>query len=375
MNSSVFSASCTSTSPVLTQTTQQYSSNSPYYGAACTSCASLPSGDQNLYQQPNPQASCLALPRTQFNSTMAPYVLQYSNDSNIGIGLGVLGPNSRLNITLPGDTESTHKDLYMTSLSEVQTEAENLFLQLYPFSALNQKTLASGMEESFMFPFDLLDAYLLQNPYFGVSGEPGFINGSVYDDAMNIFSGGTQYNCPSSSLRGNYGIYALGEGVLCDGNNLPSDYVNGIYAPLGTLNEGPHAVQFYSVSAGNNSIPPAVGLYSSGGQAVSLNTACSNGNSRSFTFSYDGTQKTFDISSDDECDPINNLLYGYIINCMYQTPENQTYNIGSVYYLAYDLPTVWDVSYTLLVSPRSYNVVPVKVKLTTGSSGSYITIG
>ena len=375
LNSSVFSASCTSTSPVLTQTTQQYSSNSPYYGAACTSCASLPSGDQNLYQQPNPQASCLALPRTQFNSTMAPYVLQYSNDSNIGIGLGVLGPNSRLNITLPGDTESTHKDLYMTSLSEVQTEAENLFLQLYPFSALNQKTLASGMEESFMFPFDLLDAYLLQNPYFGVSGEPGFINGSVYDDAMNIFSGGTQYNCPSSSLRGNYGIYALGEGVLCDGNNLPSDYVNGIYASLGTLNEGPHAVQFYSVSAGNNSIPPTVGLYSSGGRAVSLNTACSNGNSRSFTFSYDGTQKTFDISSDDECDPINNLLYGYIINCMYQTPENQTYNIGSVYYLAYDLPTVWDVSYTLLVSPRSYNVVPVKVKLATGSSGSYITIG
>ncbi len=371
----VFSASCTSSAPILTQASQQYTSNSPYYGSACTSCASLPSSDQNLYQQPNPHASCLALPKTQVNTTIAPYVLQYSNNYSVGVGLGVLGQSLRLNITLPGDTISINKDLYMTSLSEVQTEAQNLFLQLYPFSTLNRKTLPSAMQESFMFPFDLLDAYLLQNPYFGVSGEPGFINGSVYDYAMNVFSGGTQYNCPGSSLSGDYGIYALGEGALCDGHTLPSGYANGIYESLGTLNEGPHAVQFYSVSPGGDSIPPTIGLYSSGGQAVSLNTPCSNGNSRAFTFSYDGTQKTFNISSDDECNPINNLLYGYIVNCMYQTPENQTYNIGSVYYLAYDLPTVWDVSYTLLVSPRSYNVVPIKVKLTTGSSGSYITIG
>ncbi len=371
---SIFNSSCTVSSYYLNQSSYSTYTNSPAYGASCLSCSSLPSNvNPNNYQQPNPNEQCIAFPISKFNSTYASYVLQYSNTYNLGVGLGVLNGNYQLNISMPGDTLSSNKDLYMTSLSESQNEFTDIFMQLYPSMLFEHATLGGAMATSYLFPFDLLDTYLLQNPYFGVSGIASFINGSVYDYAMNIFTGGTQNNCISSQYNGNYGLYSIGEGMLCSGNQLPSKYVSGIFLSLGSLNEGIHSIQFYSVGT-RNSAPPSVNIYSSRGEAISLDSTCGNGNQRAFTYTYNGGSESFQISSDDECQPINNLLYGYIVNCIYQTPGNQTYTVNSQYYLAYDLPTIWKVSYTLLVSPKSYDIVPVPVNTITSSSGSYLSI-
>jgi hypothetical protein len=107
---------------------------------------------------------------------------------------------------------------------------------------------------------------------------------------------------------------------------------------------------------------------------VNLNSACSNGNKRVFTSVYKGGKWSFNITSDQQCNPVNNKLYGYIVNCLYQTPGNSTYTITSQYYLAYNLPTIWNISYTLLVSPKSYEVVPTPVYQINYSTGSILTL-
>ena len=135
-----------------------------------------------------------------------------------------------------------------------------------------------------------------------------------------------------------------------------------------------HSLQFYSIGNSTNQAQPSVSVFDSVGNAVNLNSACSNGNNRVFTSTYTGGKWSFNITSDQNCDPINNQLYGYIVNCINQTPGNKTYAITSQYYLAYNLPTIWNISYTLLVSPKSYEVVPTPVYQINYSKGSILTL-
>ncbi len=368
-------SSCVSNIPQESSSLETLTSNSPQYGASCLSCAALPASvNASAYQAPNPQYNCFAYPNSKNSTLDASFVLQYSPASDVGVGLGVINSTSPLNVYIPGNNNAKTKDFYMTSLSVSQHELINEFTQLYPYKPLESAIESVAMFESPLYPYDLLSTLLLQYPYFAISGVPAFVNGSELDYAMNIFSGGTQGNCPGSLTQGNNGIFSLGEGKLCDGNTLPSIYSNGIYLLLGGLNEGVHSVQFYSVKNSSVNSPPSVSLYSSGGVAANLNAKCPNGNSRIFSAGYNGQGTQLNISSDEDCNSINSALYGYIVNCIYQGNNNQTYAVYSNYYMAYNLPTIWNISYTLLVSPKSYNVVPVPIYQVNTGTGPHLSL-
>ncbi len=328
------------------------------------------------YISPTVQDNCIAYHSPVVNSTVASYELQYINSSSFGVGMGVIGNSYPLNISIPNSKQQNSvKDAYFTGLSESQIEgSSDILTDLLPTSLLESNLPSKALSISADYSYDLLNILMLQNPSFGVSGIPGFINGSILDYALSLFTGGTSGNCaPPYNVSGD-GIFTLGEGELCSGKTLPSSYKEGIFLSLGTLNEGLHSLQFYSIGNSTNQAQPSVSVFDSVGNAVNLNSACSNGNNRVFTSTYSGGKWSFNITSDQQCDPINNKLYGYIVNCLYETPGNKTYAITSQYYLAYNLPTIWNISYTLLVSPKSYEVVPTPVYQINYSNGSILTL-
>lgn len=327
------------------------------------------------YSTPTTANGCVSYHSGVSAEQNSSYVLQYSNVSTIpaiGIGLGVVNSTLITNISIPSSgSQAAEKDQYLSGLSVSQYEINNILTKLYPSNLFLSSIPQAALFKSSVYPYDLLNILLLQNPYFKIYGIPALSNGSIYDYALNIFTGGTSANCIGGS--GNpidYALYALGEGQLCSGQNLPPKYANGIYLSIGALNQGLHAVQFYSVSETGNTTDPTATLYDTVGSAYSVNTNCSNGNSRSVTSKYIGGKWRFNITSDEECNSINNKLYGYIINCIYQTPNNSTFTADSQYYLAYNLPTIWNISYSLLVSPKSYNIIPVQVYNVNTSSGT-----
>ncbi len=329
------------------------------YGQTPLGCNNAPEG----YTTPTVTDGCIAYHSGISAKVNASYVLQYDNSSLIGVGLGVINATVPTNVSIPpSGSQAVVKDQYMSGLSVSQYEINNIFTKLYPSNLFLSNIPQAALFKSSVYPFDLLNVLLLQNPYFKIYGIPALANGSIYDYAMNIFTGGTSANCIGGN--GNhidYALYGLGEGQLCSGQSLPQQYLNGIYLSLGALNQGLHALQFYSVSETGNTADPTVNVYDTLGSAYSINANCSNGNSRSFSSQYTGGTWHLNISSDEECNNINNRLYGYIVSCLYQTPGNTTFTIGSQYYLGYNLPTLWNISYTLLVSPKSYNIVPVNV--------------
>ena len=328
------------------------------------------------YLQPTVQDNCIAYHNPVINSTTSAYALQYLNSSNIGVGIGVIGKVYPLNISIPNSKQQNSvKDAYFTGLSESQIEGpHNIFTSILPASLLESNLPGKALSISAIYSYDLLNILMLQNPFFGVSGIPGFTNGSILDYASSIFTGGTSGNCaPPYDVNGD-GIFSLGEGELCSGKTLPSSYKEGMFLSLGTLNEGLHSLQFYSIGNSTNEAQPSVSVFDSVGNAVNLNSACSNGNSRVFTSTYTGGKWSINITSDQQCDPINNQLYGYIVNCLYQTPGNETYTISSKYYLAYNLPTIWNISYSLLVSAKSYQVVPTPVYQIDYLNGSILSL-
>ncbi len=328
------------------------------------------------YLSPTVQDNCIAYHSPAKASTNSNYALQYSNSSNYGVGMGVLGGSYKLNISIPNSKQQNSvKDAYFTSLSESQIEgANNIFTNLLPSSFLESNLPSKALSISAAYSFDMLNILMLQNPSFGVSGIPGFVNGSILDYALSIFTGGTSGNCAPPYNESGDAIFTLGEGELCSGKTLPSSYKEGVFLSLGTLNEGLHSIQFYSVGNSTNEAQPSVTVFDSVGNAADLNTACSNGDQKVFTSTYKGGKWSFNITSDQQCDTVNNKLYGYIVNCLYQTPGNQTYTIASQYYLAYNLPTVWNISYSLLVAPKSYQVVPTPVYQINASTGSVLTL-
>lgn len=343
-------------------------------GAVPTSCKPF-SGKG--YAQPTVSNGCTADHFGITNETSSSYALQYSNSSSavgFGIGIGVINSTFPTNISIPqGGSHTQIKDQYMSGLSVSQNEFTNIITHLLPTNILLSSLGSSAIKKSSIFPFDTLNILMLQNPYFGVSGVPGFVNGSVYDYALSLFTGGTSANCipglPSDNL------FSLGEGELCSGQNLPPAYSSGIYLPLGALSQGLHSVQFYSISETGNTSAPSVNILGTTGSATGLNTVCTNGNSRVFTSTYHGGNGwSVNLTSDEECNSINNVLYGYVVNCLYQTPGNLTYTTSSRYYLAYNLPTLWNVSYTLLVSPKTYNIIPIPVYQVDSKFGTYLSI-
>jgi hypothetical protein len=350
--------------------------SSPGYGAVPTGCNSF---STQGYTAPTVADGCVAYHLGEFASTNASYVLQYMNSSltqsPIGIAIGTINLTSPTNVSIPPSGErASIKDQYMTSLSVDQYESTNIFTEEYPTSLLLSSQTAQALFKSSLYPYEMLNVLMIQNPYFKVYGIPAFVNGSVFDYALDFLTGGTSANCPGSSESGDYGIFNLGEGQLCSGSDHPAIYSNGIYLSLGTLNQGLHTLQFYSVSETGNTSNPQVTLYDSASSAYSLNSACSNNNSRVFTSTYAGGKWTINLTSDEECNPINNKLYGYIVNCIYQTPGNTTYTSFSNYYLGYNLPTLWNISYTLLVSPKTYKVVPVPVYEVNSTYGSFLSL-
>ena len=366
--------SCEATTTTLINATLQTKTiNGAGNGGQALSCNSFSTSG---YISPTVQDNCIAYHNPAINSTVASYELQYMNSSSIGIGMGIMGNSYVLNVSIPNSKQQNAvKDAYLTSLSESQIEgSNNILTDLLPTSLLESNLPSKALSISETYSYDLLNILMLQDSSLGVSGIPGFINGSVLDYALSLFTGGTSGNCaPPYNTSGN-GIFSLGEGELCSGKTLPSSYKEGIFLSLGTLNEGLHSLQFYSIGNSTNEAQPSVSVFDSVGDAVNLNSACSNGNSRVFTSTYSGGTWSFNLTSDQECNPINNQLYGYVINCLYQTPGNETYTITSQYYLAYNLPTIWNISYTLLVSPKSYEVVPTPVYQINYSTGSILTL-
>ena len=358
---------------LINSTVRQSSVNGNGNGGMATACNSfsLPG-----YIKPTIQDNCIAYHFPVVNSTYSSYELQYSNSSHYGLGMGILGNKYKMNVSIPNSKEQNSvKDSYFTGLSESQIEGNNtIFTNLLPTMMLESNLPSKALSISAAYSYDLLNILMLQNPFFGVSGISGFINGSILDEALSIFTGGTSGNCAPPYNSSGDAIFTLGEGELCSGKNLPSSYKEGVFLSLGTLNEGLHSIQFYSVGNTTNEAQPTVNVFDSVGSAVNLNSACSNGNQRVFTSVYNGGKWNFNITSDQQCNPVNNKLYGYIVNCVYQTPGDQTYAIASKYYLAYDLPTVWNISYSLLVSPKSYEVVPTPIYQINYSTGSILTL-
>ncbi len=375
-----FSGSVSATPACTTVGYSGYSSYTQYKSASGPGVGSLPTGcnafSQPGYTAPTVANGCIAQHSGVATSSNASYALQYANDSGIGIGLGVLNNTLITNISIPPSGEQTIvKDQYMSGLSMSQYEFNTLNTVLYPTNLLLSNLPSEALFKSSVYPYDMLNMLLLQNPFFKVYGIPGFVNGSILDYAMSFFTGGTSANCPGGVFENNsFDAFALGEGGLCSGQQLPTGYSDGIFLSLGALNQGLHAIQFYSVSETGNTSSPTVNLYDTAGPALNLDSTCSNGNQRVFTSKYAGSgQFELNISSDEECNPINNKLYGYIVNCMFQTPGNTTFTTASSYYLAYNLPTLWNVSYTLLVSPKTYNMVPVPVYTINAPFGKYLS--
>ncbi len=329
------------------------------------------------YTTPTIADGCIADHVGETLSINSSYALQYMNTTigdYLGVGIGVISQTVSSNISIPqSGSQAIIKDQYLSGLSVSQYEATNIITDLYPTNLLLSNLPAQALFTSSLYPYDLLNVLLLQNPYFKIYGLPGFVNGSVFDYALNLFTGGTSANCIGGVTEGGYDMYNFGEGELCSGENPLANYPNGIYLSLGTLNEGLHAIEFYSVSETGNTAAPTVNVYNTVGSAYSLNAACTNGNERVFTSTYKGGKWTLNVTSDEECNTINNKLYGYIINCIYQTPGNLTFTTASKYYLGYNLPTLWNVSYTLLVSPKTYDIIPVPVYKVDASFGSYLS--
>jgi hypothetical protein len=341
-------------------------------GGLGTSCNAF---SRSGYISPTVSDNCIAYPFPVVNSTYSSYELQYSNSSGYGLGMGIIGKSYELNVSIPnGKQQNSIKDSYFTGLSESQLQSgSDILTNILPTSLLESNLPSKALSISAAYSYDTLNILMLQNPSFGVSGIPGFVNGSILDYALSIFTGGTSGNCAQPYSKNGYGIFTLGEGELCSGRTLPSSYKNGVFLSLGSLNEGLHSLQFYSIGNTTNEAQPSVSVFDSVSNAVNLNNACTNGNKKVFTSVYNGGQWSFNITSDQQCTPVNNKLYGYIVNCLYQTPGNQTYTITSQYYLAYNLPTVWNISYSLLVSPKSYQVVPTPVYQINYSTGSILT--
>ena len=345
-------------------------------GGQAESCNSFSS--KAGYLQPTVQDNCIAYHSPVINSTISAYVLQYlnSSDSGIGVGMGVIGGSYALNVSIPNSKQQNSvKDAYFTGLLESQIEGpNNIVTSVLPASLLESNLPSKALSISAAYSYDLLNILMLQNPSFGVTGIPGFTNGSILDYASSIFTGGTSGNCaPPYNITGD-GIFRLGEGELCSGKTLPASYKEGIFLSLGTLNEGLHSLQFYSIGNSTDEAQPSVSVFDSVGNAIDLNSACPNGNRRVITSTYKGGKWSFNITSDQQCDPINNQLYGYIVNCLYQTPGNETYTVSSKYYLAYNLPTIWNISYSLLISAKSYQVVPTPVYQINYLTGSVLTL-
>ncbi|MCL4399242.1 hypothetical protein M1293_01900 [Candidatus Parvarchaeota archaeon] len=360
----------------ITSSTDNVTVSGPQYGSTPTGCNSFSSPG---YYPPTLSNKCIAYHYPASLNTNASFVVQYDNRTSLdtGVGFGIISTTLPLNVSIPsGYFVNPVRDDYFTSLSVSQQELINLVTQLYPADLLISNNQKQSLSESSFYPYDMLNTILLQNPYFGISGIPGFVNGSVFDYAMNIFTGGTSQNCLGSKFQGDYGLFNLGEGQLCSGQSLPPEYSNGLYFSLGQLNSGLHAIQFYSISENGSTSPPSVQVFDSVSNAVQLNSTCPNGSPRIFTSTYPGRTKSwsFNITYDEGCNQINNLLYGYVINCIYQSPGNSTYSVRSQYYRAYNLPTVWNISYTLLVSPKSYNIVPVRIYQIKNPVSSFLSI-
>ncbi|MCL4396804.1 hypothetical protein M1494_00445 [Candidatus Parvarchaeota archaeon] len=374
LNSNSLNTNCAYTNTTLINTTVKTTTvNGNGTGGQATSCNPF---NKAGYLQPTVQDNCIAYHDPVTASVTASYELQYVNSSNLGIGMGIIGNSYNLNVSIPNSKQQNSvKDAYLTGLSESQIEGpNNILTDILPTSLLESNLPSKALSISAAYSYDMLNLLMLQNPSLGVSGIPGFINGSVFDYALSLFTGGTSGNCaPPYNVSGD-GIFRLGEGTLCSGQTLPASYKEGVFLSLGTLNEGLHSLQFYSIGNSTNEAQPSVSVFDSVGNAVNLNSACSNGNSRVFTSTYSGGKWSINITSDQQCNPINNQLYGYIVNCLYQTPGNETYTISSQYYLAYNLPTIWNISYTLLVSPKSYQVVPTPVYQINYSTGSILTL-
>ena len=366
---------CSQTNITTINTTFQSTSvNGKNNGGLALSCNSF---SKQGYSQPTVQTNCIAYHHSAINSTVSSYELQYMNSSGgYGIGLGILGNSYAMNVSIPNSKQQNAvKDAYFTGLSESQIEGgNNLITDLFPTSFLESNLPSRALAISAAYSYDTLNLLMLQNPSFNVRGIPGFVNGSILDYALSIFTGGTSGNCAPPFNASGYGIFSLGEGELCSGSTLPQNYKEGIFLSLGTLNEGLHSLHLYSVGNATNGAQPSVNVFDSAGNAVNLNGVCTNGNNRVFTSKYNGGRWSFNITSDQQCNPVNNRLYGYIINCLYQTPGNKTYGIISQYYLAYDLPTIWNISYSLLVSPKSYEVVPTPIYQINYSTGSILTL-
>ena len=367
-------SACSYTNTTLINTTIKTTTiNGNGTGGQATACNPF---NKPGYIQPTLQNNCIAYHNPVINSTTASYVLQYINSSNLGIGLGVIESKYALNISIPDNKQQNLvKDAYFAGLSESQIEGPNdIFTNILPTSLLESNLPSKALSISAAYSYDMLNILMLQNPSLGVSGIPGFVNGSILDYALSLFTGGTSGNCaPPYNVSGD-GIFRLGEGELCSGKTLPASYKEGIFLSLGTLNEGLHSLQFYSIGNATNEAQPSASIFDSVGTAVNLNSACTNGNNRVFTSTYSSGKWSFNITSDQQCNPINSQLYGYIVNCLYQTPGNETYTIASQYYLAYNLPTIWNISYSLLVSPKSYQVVPTPVYQINYSTGSILTL-
>jgi hypothetical protein len=331
--------------------------------SACSICNSPPVN----YTKPLPP-SCTAYGLERYGLFNGSLGVQFSQTLNQGIGLGVSVSNYSY-FFIPSTQTMAPKDQYMTNLQVDQQEYNNVFLTEFPNGLLNQSIKYYALLLSESMPFDMMAMLDEEYPLLNLYGYPPILN-NVYDFAISMYSSGTSNNCPFSGTS-RYDIGAIGEGYVCSGEKLSSLYPQGLFIPLGQLNEGTHVIAFDSVSETGNTSQPTVTLINQYGAATQLRRACYIGEPVVMN-NFSGNSTDLIAIVDEHCDPLQPLFRGYVVSCILYSHgiNGSIYDFNQSYYLAYNMPTVWNITYTLLVAPKSWQIVPVPI----GSQNGHLQI-
>ncbi|MCW1293444.1 MAG: hypothetical protein QXV66_00465 [Candidatus Rehaiarchaeum fermentans] len=287
---------------------------------------------------------------SSFNSAV-----QYSQANQFGIGLGVSHISSNSSYFIPSQNP-LKQDAYMTNLQVGEQEQQNNILQYLPPTSLVQPYQSYALTFANSLSFSFISILERQQPGLEIGFPP--IISNEYDFASSLYGSGTSNNCNTSVSpvpNSHYNIYLLGEGAVCSGSTLPPQYSSGIFIPIGELNSGTHTLSLNSISEEEPSSNPIITLYDQYG--ASSNISCFG--------TINSSKGNITLSKDMNCDPIESLFRGYIISCITYSKNlpGSIYSFNQSYYMTYNFPTIWELSYTLLVAPKSPTDIPIPLSV------------
>ncbi|MEM3829969.1 MAG: hypothetical protein QXP36_12280, partial [Conexivisphaerales archaeon] len=349
-----------SVSSILNGTQGTVSSFSTNYYSPTTSCIRASSTSCNVCNSVSGYTgalppTCIGYGIAQNGTFLYNYAVQYSQKNDFGVGLGVSAIVAPSSYSIPSQ-KPIKEDAYMTNLQVGEQDQENAITQYLPPTSVAEKYEVDALSISNTFPFVMFSLINNQYPPLGISGLPPLLS-NEYDFAVSLYGSGTSENCNLTSPS-YHDIFELGEGSVCSGTTLPSSYSKGIFVPLGQLNSGTHTISFDSISENGSTSNPTITLYNQYGPA--FNVSCPGAINTT-----DSSKGSIVFSKDINCDNIESLFRGYIISCIVYSNNlpGAIYSFNQSYYMAYNFPTVWEISYTLLVAPKSLTNVPVPISV------------